>query len=205
MEFPEDEKVTWNKILRKILITCVRSNANEVENVVIEICAAKLEKVDRGQCNDLLQFAYKLQEAMRRIEWAIKIFKPERMQEEMMNMHGRNAMKYFTNSLTQFEKATWTAVRMTNIPLKDRIQEVIHFIQEKEEANVPSSAISQQAEAFPIRKRPSEKIIKRTNVEGKYSEKTEETEPTYEEEPREEPKSKKSKPKPSEDDDDDVG
>ena len=55
LEFPEDEKVTWNKILRKILITCVRSNANEVENVVIEICAAKLEKVDRGQCNDLLQ------------------------------------------------------------------------------------------------------------------------------------------------------
>ena len=45
--------------------------------------------------------------------------------------------------------------------------------------------------------------VKRLSSEPMWKaniQRTEETEPTYEEEPREEPKSKKNKPKPSEDD-----
>jgi hypothetical protein len=156
----------------------VRSSELEVGNTVVEICASKLDRVDRAQCSDLLQFAYRLQEALGRIAWAVEVFKPVETREEVMNMHGRTVMKLFTGSLSQIETATM-AIRMTNIPHKDRITEMIRFIQERGEVNVPNEAATQQKGAYPVKKRVSDKIIKRTNVEGRYSEKTEESEPAF--------------------------
>src|SRR6185437_14243737 len=202
LEFPDDESVVWGKILKKILITAVRTNENQVENAVLEICTLLLDRIARAQCTDLLQFAYKLQEALERLEWAVSIFKPEEIRTQFMNIYGRAAMKLFTSSLSPIESATWTAVRMTDIAAKDRIGEVIRFIQEKEEANVLSETVSKGA--YPVKKRPSDKITKRTNVEGRYSEKTEESEPVCDEEPKEDPKSKKSKAKCDDDEDESV-
>ena len=118
----------WGKILKKLLITGVRSNEEQAGDAVLEICASKMERIDRTHCSDLLQYAEKLQEAMERIEWAVRIFKPQETREEMMNVYGRMAIKRFKDSLNRFENATWKAVRMAGIAYKDRVAETVKFI-----------------------------------------------------------------------------
>src|SRR6185437_11044239 len=68
-----DKEEVWTLILRKILATCVKSNEVDAERIVMEICIAKLNQIERGNA-ELLQFAKKIQEALDEIEWALKIF-----------------------------------------------------------------------------------------------------------------------------------
>src|SRR6185437_6962301 len=195
-----DKEEVWTLILKKILATCVKSNEVDAERIVMEICITKLSQIERGKA-ELLQFAKQIQEALDEIQWTLKIFHPREKGEGIMDLHGLNAFTKFTEALTSVEDAKWNGPQTNKVESRFLIQNVIQAMETRQRSKPnPKTASAnaveiQEGGAYPVRKRTGDKVVKRTNVEGKYSQKTEESEPVYEDELKEEPKPKKGKPK----------
>lgn len=158
----------WIMILKAILQTIIGLPAPKAGDEICRMCRQFPTEDDDNDYNHL-QLALKLQSNLRLYDWAVKIFKPKALHDELSDGAGEEAWKIFCSALSKEEKASWTVWDRSGIKPSKIITRVIAIIRSMPE--------TKKRVVNAVRRGQDEHVVKKVTTESKLLKTKTTTEP----------------------------